>query len=102
MSYIFFNLFIDAALVDQNRTKLIQSVTLVMPIADELRQRGMIHPEIYNKIKAAGTSQDQMRELYNSLTTREVKSNFYKILKEIEPQTCESMFQLFGNYVYSA
>ncbi|XP_042085023.1 NLR family CARD domain-containing protein 3 isoform X5 [Haplochromis burtoni] len=61
-----------------------------MAIADELRQRGMIHPEIYNKIKAAGTSQDQMRELYNSLTTREVKFAFYKILKEIEPQTCET------------
>uniref|UniRef100_A0A3B4H401 CARD domain-containing protein n=1 Tax=Pundamilia nyererei TaxID=303518 RepID=A0A3B4H401_9CICH len=74
----------DAALVDKNRTKLIQSVTLVMAIADELRQRGMIHPEIYNKIKAAGTSQDQMRELYNSLTTREVKFAFYKILKEID------------------
>nr|XP_024657938.1 NLR family CARD domain-containing protein 3 [Maylandia zebra]XP_024657939.1 NLR family CARD domain-containing protein 3 [Maylandia zebra]XP_024657940.1 NLR family CARD domain-containing protein 3 [Maylandia zebra] len=80
----------DAALVDKNRTKLIQSVTLVMAIADELRQRGMIHPEIYNKIKAAGTSQDQMRELYNSLTTREVKFAFYKILKEIEPQACET------------
>ncbi|KAL3987344.1 nuclear receptor co-repressor 2 [Sarotherodon galilaeus] len=80
----------DADLVDKNRSKLIQSITLVMPIADELRQRGMIHPEIYNKIKAAGTSQDQMRELYNSLTTTEVKSAFYRILKEIEPQTCET------------
>lgn len=91
MSEIFFNLFIDADWVDKNRSKLIQSVTLVMPIADELRQRGMIHLEIYNKIKAAGTSQDQMRELYNALTTPEVKSAFYRILKEIEPQTCESM-----------
>ncbi|XP_031584362.2 NACHT, LRR and PYD domains-containing protein 3-like isoform X1 [Oreochromis aureus] len=80
----------NADLVDKNRSKLIQSITLVMPIADELRQRGMIHPEIYNKIKAAGTSQDQMRELYNSLTTTEVKSAFYRILKEIEPQTCET------------
>ncbi|XP_063327577.1 NACHT, LRR and PYD domains-containing protein 12-like isoform X3 [Pelmatolapia mariae] len=80
----------DADLVDKNRSKLIQSVTLVMPISDELRQRGMIHPEIYNKIKAAGTSQDQMRELYNSLTTPEVKSAFYGILKEIEPQACET------------
>uniref|UniRef100_A0A668RY14 CARD domain-containing protein n=1 Tax=Oreochromis aureus TaxID=47969 RepID=A0A668RY14_OREAU len=73
------------------RSKLIQTITLVMPIADELRQQGLIHPETYNKIQAARTSQDQMRKLYNVLTTTKSKSSFYRILQEIEPQACESM-----------
>lgn len=77
--------------LDKKRSKLIQTITLVMPIADELRQQGLIHPETYNKIQAARTSQDQMRELYNALTTTKSKSAFYRILQEIEPQACASM-----------
>uniref|UniRef100_A0A3Q0SW16 CARD domain-containing protein n=1 Tax=Amphilophus citrinellus TaxID=61819 RepID=A0A3Q0SW16_AMPCI len=70
---------------------LIQSITLVMPVADEMRQQDMIHPEMYNRIHAARTSQDKMRELYKALTTTKVKSAFYRILQEIQPPTCESM-----------
>ncbi|XP_039466596.1 NLR family CARD domain-containing protein 3-like isoform X1 [Oreochromis aureus] len=76
--------------LDKKRSKLIQTITLVMPIADELRQQGLIHPETYNKIQAARTSQDQMRELYNALTTTKSKSAFYRILQELEPQACET------------
>lgn len=83
--------FKEADWVDSNRSKLIQSVTLVMPIADEMRQQSMIHEETYNKIAAAATSQDKMRELYKALTTQEVKSAFYRSLQEIQPETCESM-----------
>ncbi|XP_039467040.1 NLR family CARD domain-containing protein 3-like isoform X2 [Oreochromis aureus] len=80
----------NADWVDSNRSKLIQSVTLVMPIADEMRQQSMIHEETYNKIAAAATSQDKMRELYKALTTQEVKSAFYRSLQEIQPETCET------------
>ncbi|XP_026016909.1 NLR family CARD domain-containing protein 3-like isoform X1 [Astatotilapia calliptera] len=80
----------EADWVDSNRSKLIQSVTLVMPIADEMRQQKMIHKETYNKIDAATTSQDKMRELYNALTTQEVKSAFFRSLQEIQPETCET------------
>lgn len=83
--------FKEADWVDSNRSKLIQSVTLVMPIADEMRQQKMIHKETYNKIDAATTSQDKMREFYNALTTQEVKSAFFRSLQEIQPETCESM-----------
>lgn len=71
--------------LDKKRSKLIQTITLVMPIGEELRQQGLIYPEMYNKIQAARTSQDQMRELYNALTTTKSKSAFYRILQEIEP-----------------
>nr|XP_046271083.1 NLR family CARD domain-containing protein 3-like isoform X2 [Scatophagus argus]XP_046271084.1 NLR family CARD domain-containing protein 3-like isoform X2 [Scatophagus argus]XP_046271085.1 NLR family CARD domain-containing protein 3-like isoform X2 [Scatophagus argus]XP_046271086.1 NLR family CARD domain-containing protein 3-like isoform X2 [Scatophagus argus] len=76
--------------VDNNRAKLIQSVTLVMVIADEMIQQKIIHNETYSKIKAAGTTQEQMRELYGVLTTTKAKSAFYRILKDIQPEICES------------
>ncbi|XP_030591334.1 NLR family CARD domain-containing protein 3-like [Archocentrus centrarchus] len=79
----------EASWVDSNRLELIRSITLVMPVADEMRQWGMIHPEMYNRIHAAQTSQDKMRELYKALTTTKVKSAFYRILQEIQPPTCE-------------
>ncbi|KAF7641009.1 hypothetical protein LDENG_00000320 [Lucifuga dentata] len=58
-----------------------------MPIADQLLQRQIIHKELYSKIRAAVTSQDQMRELYTALTTTETKSVFYRILQENQPQS---------------
>lgn len=40
--------------LDKKRSKLIQTITLVMPIADELRQQGLIHPEATTKSKLPG------------------------------------------------
>ncbi|XP_070779704.1 NLR family CARD domain-containing protein 3-like [Enoplosus armatus] len=80
----------EAKWVDNNRAKLIQSVTLVMRIADEMVQQKKIHNETYANIKAAGTSQEQMRELYMALTSVKAKSAFYRILQDIQPQTCET------------
>ena len=87
--------FEEADWVDNNRAKLIQSVTLVMPIADEMVQRRIIHKETYANIKAAGTSQEQMRELFGALRCTSAKSAFLSILRKIQPEQCESMWDLF-------
>ncbi|XP_072224992.1 NACHT, LRR and PYD domains-containing protein 3-like [Leuresthes tenuis] len=80
----------EADWVDSNRAELIQSVTLVMPIADQMLQRGTIHKEKYNQIKTMSTSQDQMREVYSALTFTKAKSDFYRIYREMHPQTFET------------
>ncbi|KAK5856534.1 hypothetical protein PBY51_008122 [Eleginops maclovinus] len=80
----------EAEWVDKNRAQLIQKVTLVMPIADELLQRTIIRQEMYANISAAKTTQDQMRAVYKTLTTTKAKSVFYRILQENQPQISES------------
>ncbi|XP_061567565.1 NLR family CARD domain-containing protein 3-like isoform X2 [Cololabis saira] len=76
----------EADWVDRNRADLIQNITLVMPIADLMLQRGIMHKEMYNQIKSKGVEQDQMREIYRALTCTQTKSAFYKILQEIHPE----------------
>ncbi|XP_030282043.1 receptor-interacting serine/threonine-protein kinase 3-like [Sparus aurata] len=69
--------------VDDNRATLIQKVTLVVKIAEELGN--MVNPETYDKIAAKETSQDQMRLLYRSVLDsggKKVKAAFYIALKE--------------------
>ncbi|KAM9745326.1 NACHT, LRR and PYD domains-containing protein 3-like [Menidia menidia] len=61
-----------------------------MPIADCLLQKGIIHKEKYNQIKAEKTSQDQMREVYSALTYAKAKYEFYRVLQELEPQIIET------------
>eukprot|EP00064_Thunnus_orientalis_P019929 superscaffoldBa00005220_g20060 len=80
----------EAYWVDNNRARLIQSVTLVMPVVDEMLQQRVIHKEMYSNIQAAKTTQEQMRVLYSALTSTKAKSVFNRILKEIQPKICES------------
>ncbi|KAI9518086.1 hypothetical protein NQZ68_040392 [Dissostichus eleginoides] len=79
----------EAEWVDNNRSKLIQNVVLVMPIADELLQRKVIRNEMYANIETCRTSHDQMRGLYKALSTVKAKCAFYKILKENQPELCD-------------
>lgn len=73
--------------------ELIQRVIIVMPIADDLLQRRLIHKEVYSNIHATRTSQGQMRLLYEALHSGgvKVKSAFYRILLEQQPQIVQDL-----------
>uniref|UniRef100_A0A4W5RNT1 CARD domain-containing protein n=1 Tax=Hucho hucho TaxID=62062 RepID=A0A4W5RNT1_9TELE len=68
-------------------TDLIQRVSTVMPIADHLLQKCMIHEEVYSNIHTALTREEQMRELFKALNSGgiKVKSAFHSILLKTEP-----------------
>ncbi|XP_045567702.1 uncharacterized protein [Salmo salar] len=86
---------IDARFVTRHKDHLIQKVSGGKSIASELHQKDLIPDEMNCRISAAGTSQDQMRLLYEALeeaedTTR-VKSTFYKILLDLEPDVVKDL-----------
>lgn len=62
-----------------------------MEIADCLRGKNMITLEMYNKIQAGSTTQDQMRELQKHLNSNKVRSEFYQILKKKQPYLIEDL-----------
>lgn len=76
----------EAQFVDSNYAQLIQRVTSVMPIADELKNKGMLHPETYSEIKAEQTNQGKMRRLFEALNSGgdRVKRDFYYALRNHE------------------
>ncbi|KAK7163588.1 hypothetical protein R3I93_007596 [Phoxinus phoxinus] len=78
----------EAKFVDDNFAKLIERVTSVMPIADELRSKDMLHGEKYDEIKAEKTNQEKMRKLFESLDCGgdTVKKAFYYLLEKHQPQ----------------
>ncbi|XP_048020132.1 NACHT, LRR and PYD domains-containing protein 1a allele 5-like [Megalobrama amblycephala] len=77
----------EANFVVKNEATLIQRVTSVMAIADELKNKDMIHDEKYAEIKAEGTNQGKMRKLFEALHSGgdRVKNDFYYALKHHEP-----------------
>ncbi|XP_048867639.1 NACHT, LRR and PYD domains-containing protein 1b allele 3-like isoform X2 [Brienomyrus brachyistius] len=75
------NLKLGAAFVDQHKQAIIQKVTLIKPILDEIP----ISEEKYNYICAASTSQDRMRRLYEVLNSDTLKMLFFASLKKKEP-----------------
>ncbi|XP_045567737.1 butyrophilin subfamily 3 member A2 isoform X7 [Salmo salar] len=92
----------DAQFVTRNKDHLIQNVSEGKSIASELHKKDLIPDEMNSQISAAGTSQDQMRLLFKALeeaedTTR-VKSTFYKILLDLEPDVVKDLglFNLIG------
>uniref|UniRef100_A0A3Q4GVQ0 PYD and CARD domain containing n=1 Tax=Neolamprologus brichardi TaxID=32507 RepID=A0A3Q4GVQ0_NEOBR len=70
--------------VDKHRVQLIQRVSNVAPILDDLLGSDVISQESYNSIMALPTSQDKMRTLYSHLNTERCNDIFYKILLENE------------------
>ncbi|XP_077078098.1 uncharacterized protein LOC143731254 [Siphateles boraxobius] len=83
----------EAKFVDDYFAKLTERVTSVMPIADELKSKGMLHGEKYDEIKAEKTSQDKMRKLFESLNSGgdKVKKAFYYLLEKHQPQLFEDL-----------
>ncbi|XP_046695434.1 NACHT, LRR and PYD domains-containing protein 1b allele 2-like isoform X2 [Silurus meridionalis] len=78
---------------DKHREQLIQRVSTVMEIADGLKSKNMISPEMYNKIHVEPLRINQMRLLYEVLESGggAVKAEFYKILKEKHPALVDDL-----------
>ncbi|XP_042185001.1 uncharacterized protein LOC112260883 isoform X5 [Oncorhynchus tshawytscha] len=83
----------SAQFVDKYMPQLIQRVTMVMPIADELLAEDMIHEEMYSNISAARTNKSKMRELFKALHSggNKVKSTFLSALRENEPNLVQDL-----------
>ncbi|KAM7396606.1 hypothetical protein PAMP_019639 [Pampus punctatissimus] len=81
-----------AKFVDDKRAALIQKVSEVMTIAEELGH--MVHDEAYSQIEAKDTNQDKMRVLYQRTFRSggiKVKAAFYDALKKHEPELVERL-----------
>lgn len=72
--------------MEKHQVQLIQRVSNIEPILDELLDKKVIQQESYDKIRALATTQEKMRELYRGalrggLACKEI---FYEILVEKE------------------
>uniref|UniRef100_A0A673N187 Si:ch211-66k16.27 n=1 Tax=Sinocyclocheilus rhinocerous TaxID=307959 RepID=A0A673N187_9TELE len=90
---------VQAQFVDRNYAALIQKVTSVMAITDELKNKGMLCDEKYSEIRAEQTSQGKMRMLFEALNSGGdgVKNDFYYALRNHEPH----LFKDLGKRIYS-
>ncbi|XP_072550278.1 serine/threonine-protein kinase/endoribonuclease ire-1-like [Salminus brasiliensis] len=88
-----------ASFVDAKSAEIIQRVSLVMPLADELLSQGIISREAYSIIFAEKPSQNQMRMLYKFLSRGgdSVKSAFYHVLKKHEKYLVDELESGFTN-----
>lgn len=80
-----------AKFVKDNFPVLIQEVSAVMEIAEELGH--MVHSEVRSGIQAEKTSQDKMRLLYSRIAPAggRVKAAFYDALKKHHPRLVEKL-----------
>ncbi|KAK0146134.1 Apoptosis-associated speck-like protein containing a CARD [Merluccius polli] len=80
--------------VDRHRSSLIQRISLVAAILDQLLYHKVVSQEHYDTILAKATQQDQVRELYSgalrSSGTRG-KDIFLSVLEELEPFLIEDL-----------
>ncbi|XP_044064230.1 apoptosis-associated speck-like protein containing a CARD isoform X1 [Siniperca chuatsi] len=76
----------DIHFVDKHRTALINRVSNIAPILDELVDKNVIQQETYDRIRILPTTQEKMRELYSGClkASGTCKDIFYKILEENE------------------
>lgn len=85
-----------AKFVDNRRHFIIKENTQVMEITEELRKMGMVQKETYSKIKSKDTTEEKMRELYQTSLRSggvKVKAAFYDAVKKHEPE----MLKIQGN-----
>ncbi|XP_037636209.1 uncharacterized protein LOC119494420 isoform X2 [Sebastes umbrosus] len=76
----------DEHIVDRCKDQLIQHVSDVEPILDELLTKGVIRQESYDKISALPTSEEKMRELIDGhLTAVGSKDVFYDLILKTWP-----------------
>ncbi|XP_076157365.1 NACHT, LRR and PYD domains-containing protein 1 homolog isoform X3 [Alosa pseudoharengus] len=77
----------EAHFIDDHRVALIERVTCIPPIAEEMLSQGLIHKEKHSNIMAARTSEERMREIYKCLQSSGTKgkAQFYQILLLKEP-----------------
>nr|UBR18736.1 apoptosis-associated speck-like protein containing a CARD [Lateolabrax maculatus]WJN24708.1 ASC [Lateolabrax maculatus] len=75
-----------ADFVDKHRVELINRVSNIAPILDELLERKVISQETYDNIRSLRTSQEKMREIYSSglKAGRCCKDIFWEILQKNE------------------
>ncbi|KAM9854753.1 receptor-interacting serine/threonine-protein kinase 3-like [Aulostomus maculatus] len=80
-----------AKFISEKRSVLIQNISEVMVIVDELGD--MVHAETYARIEAKDTNQDQVRELYQRTlrSGSKVKAAFYDALKKHQPELVERL-----------
>ncbi|XP_043074268.1 NACHT, LRR and PYD domains-containing protein 1 homolog isoform X2 [Puntigrus tetrazona] len=76
----------ETEFVNTHGDKLIQRVSSAMPIADSLKSKNIITPEMWDNIDDAGTSQQKMRCLLKALESGgdSAKIEFCKLLMENE------------------
>lgn len=91
----------EAQFVDDRFAVLVQRVTSVMAIADELKNKGMIHNEKYSEIRAEQTSQGKMRKLFEALNAGgdRVKKDFYYALRNHEPYLFRELGGVAMDYI---
>ncbi|KAM4023808.1 uncharacterized protein ACNLHF_024745 [Anomaloglossus baeobatrachus] len=80
-------------IVNEKRSKLINSVTHVDPVLDDLLEEELLTQEQYGIIRKKGTSQDKMRELYDYVISWGPKDNnrFFSILKKHNPVVIKNL-----------
>uniref|UniRef100_A0A3Q2W090 Uncharacterized LOC102304058 n=1 Tax=Haplochromis burtoni TaxID=8153 RepID=A0A3Q2W090_HAPBU len=78
--------------VDEHRVELIQRVSNIEPILEELKEK-IIQQEAYDKIRAQQTPQEKMRALYNGPLKAgdAAKEAFYQSLKKHEKILIEDL-----------
>ncbi|KAM9316265.1 NACHT, LRR and PYD domains-containing protein 12-like [Gastrophryne carolinensis] len=79
--------------VDKNREKLIQSITMVLPVLDHLLQEGLVTQEQYDTVKNENTSQDKIRKLfqYSRGWSGSDKDTLYQAMKSANPGVTENL-----------
>ncbi|XP_073400152.1 uncharacterized protein [Dendrobates tinctorius] len=83
----------EGHVLDQSISRLIQTISMVVPAMDDLRQMKLLTDEQYDLVKNNGTTQEQMRELYRHVKSwgHAEKTTVYKCLKNSNPLVVTNM-----------